>query len=157
MALNMECPNPSCNHKQTVIEDGQGRLKRKKCRKCGTPMTNRAPKPAAVEKITVEQLAKNYPKQVAEIVKAAQDEVVREQIGELTTAILLDQYPDLVEELTAAAKDTTAKETAEAIAKETSEKVRAKIAKMSVKKFTEQFGELAAKIQKAAASNETKD
>ena len=151
MALNVKCPNPNCTHRQTVIEDGNGKLKRKKCRKCGTPMVSPLKKPARPEpKTTVEQLAKMYPEQVAEIVKAAHDEVVRDQIGGLTTGILLDQYPDLVDEMTAAAKETTAKETAEAVAKETSEKVRSKIAKMSVKKFAEQFPEMAAKIVKEA-------
>lgn len=150
MAIDVKCPNPNCTNTQTVIEDGNGRLKRKKCRKCGTPMTLPQPKPPEPQKkITVEELAEKYPDQVTEIVKTAQDEVVREQIGELNTGILLAQYPDLVEMLTSAAKETTAKETAEAIAKEISEKVRAKIAKMSANKFAGQFPELAAKIVKA--------
>ena len=68
----------------------------------------------------------------------------------MTSEILLENYPELVDELTAAAKETATKETAEAIARETAEKVRSKIGKMSVKKFAEQFGELHQKIVKAA-------
>lgn len=104
------CPN--CGRERLVVEG-----KRKKCRKCGTPLTSLPPKPPKPEKITVEQLAERHPQQVAEIVKAAQDEVVREQIGELNTPILLEKYPDLVEELVAAAKEEAKKNFDEDLAK----------------------------------------
>ena len=167
----IKCPN--CGRERLVVEG-----KRKKCRKCGTPLTSRPPKekpslsaddlqelyPRQIGQIldaakakTVDELQEQYPEQVAEIIKAAQALVVKEEIGELTSELLLEHYPELVAELTAAAKETAAKETAEAIAKDTAEKVRTKIGKMSVKKFAEQFSELHQKLVKAIRGQKTED
>ena len=168
----IKCPN--CGRERLVVEG-----KRKKCRKCGTPLTSRPPKleekpslsaddlrelhPKQIGQIldaakakTIDELTKQYPEQIAEIIDAAQALVVKEEIGELTSELLLEHYPELVAELTAAAKETAAKETAEAIAKDTAEKVRTKIGKMSVKKFAEQFSELHEKIVKNAGNPEKK-
>lgn len=147
----VKCPN--CGVVRLVVEG-----KRKKCRKCGTPLTSRPPKPEPeIPKVTVDELKEQYPEQIAEIVEVAKTEVVKEEIGELTSEILLEVYPELIAELTAAAKETAAKETAKAIAKETAEKVRDKIGKMNIKKFAEQFGELYEKIVNDARKPDKKE
>jgi len=141
----IKCPN--CGRERLVVEG-----KRKKCRKCGTPLTSRPPKPVEPPKLTVEQLTEQYPERVAEIIERASAEAVKEEIGDLTSELLLEHYPELVEELTAAVKETTAKETA----KETAENVRTKIGGMSVKKFAAQFSELYEKIVKDAGKPDKK-
>ena len=94
----IKCPN--CGRTRLVVEG-----KKKNCRKCGTPLTTNPPKEQKVVKATAGQLKERYPEQVAELIEAAKNKVVREETGELTTEILLDKYPELVEELVAAARE----------------------------------------------------
>lgn len=100
MALNVKCPNPNCTHSQTVIEDGDGRWKRKKCRKCGTPMVSPLSKsPKSEPKTTVEELAKMYPNQVAEIVSVAKADVAADEFGGLKADEVENAFPDAVVEI----------------------------------------------------------
>lgn len=94
----VKCPN--CGSERLVVEG-----KKKNCRKCGTPLSTIPPKPPKVVTFTAEQLKEQYPRQVAEITEQAKAEIVREEIGEVTTEILLSHYPELVSELIAAAKE----------------------------------------------------
>jgi len=94
----IKCPN--CGRVRLVVEG-----KKKNCRKCGTPLTTNPPKEQKVVEVTAGQLKERYPEQIAELIKAAKNEVVREEIGELTTEILLDQYPEIVDDLVTAAKE----------------------------------------------------
>jgi len=97
----IKCPN--CGRVRLVVEG-----KKKNCRKCGTPLTTNPPKEQKPIKVTAEQLQEQHPEQIAEIINAAKNEVVREETGELTTEILTTQYPELVEELVAAARENAA-------------------------------------------------
>lgn len=91
---------PKCGRVRLVVEG-----KKKNCRKCGTPLTAYQPKEQKPVEVTAEQLKEQYPEQIGRLIEAAKKEIMREEVGELTTGILLDQYPGLVEELVTAARE----------------------------------------------------
>ena len=62
----VKCPN--CGRERLVVEG-----KKKKCRKCGTPLSSLPAKPA--EPVTVETIKEKYPSQVAEIIEETKREM----------------------------------------------------------------------------------
>ena len=108
------CPN--CGTVRTVV-DG----KKKRCRKCGQTLTTLPPKPAP--EVTAQSLAEQYPEQTEEIIRAVDTTVsdelkrkmLKEAFGELTGEIMLAEYPEIVEQLTAAAKEQAITETVEKV------------------------------------------
>lgn len=117
---------PKCGRVRVVVEG-----KRKNCRRCGTPLSANMPKPKPPEKVTSKIICERFPEQVAEIREQAKAEVVLEEIGEPTVDLLLEHYPELVEEITAAAREDARKETLDELKKKRAEKKAAAKAKKS--------------------------
>lgn len=107
---------PKCGRVRLVVEG-----KRKNCRKCGTPLSTIRPKVKPPEKVTADMLREKYPEQISQIINDAKAAVVREEIGDLTAEILLEQYPLLVDELTTAAREDTKKEVLDELKKKQAE------------------------------------
>lgn len=146
----IKCPN--CGTERVVVEG-----KKKRCRKCGTTLTTLPPKPAP--KVTAASLAEQYPEQIEELIRTAAATIsdeerrdsLREEFGELSSEILITEYPEIVEQLTAAARKQTATETTERISGEIAETLRKKIDKLKPNEFAVQFPAVCKKIVKMVA------